>query len=361
LPFTYQKRTAPQVLERLKQMAPTRVSKPQLCQSGHDLVGRLPPEVQEAIRQEIEREVALQLHERAAAHHRLLELAQEGGRVGVFEIDMRSGLSTGSSMWARLLALPEGAATVDRQAWAGMLHPEDREHVLGAVAKAVMLGCDTALDYRITLPDGTIRWLHSRNLIEKDEHGRSFRAYGTLQDITDRKRLEAEIQHSANHDSLTGLPNRRRFMEELCQAFEDGHRNSEQVAVALFDLDNLKPTNDLYGHEAGDVLIQASAGRLGSVAVKAGLAARLGGDEFALLLRGRDARQLRRLAERSLQAIRRPVSFGNITLQSSASAGGAVDNIASDSSPEALLRKADLALYVAKRNARGTYHGASRS
>jgi diguanylate cyclase (GGDEF)-like protein len=327
------------------------------CASG-DLIARLPPDVQAAVRQEIEREVALQLTEKVAAHHRLLELAQEGGRVGVFEIDMRSGLSTGSAMWARLLALPDGAACVDRQIWVSMLHPDDREQVLQAVGRAVALGCDTSLDYRIVLPDGGVRWLHSRNLIEKDRNGRSARAYGTLQDITDRKLLEAQILHNANHDSLTGLPNRRRFMEELCQAFEDRSRASSQVAVALFDLDNLKPTNDQYGHEAGDALIQASAGRLGSVALEAGMAARLGGDEFALLLRGRDALQVQCLAEQSLQAIQQPVSFGDIVLRSSASAGGAVDAAGRDSSPELLLRRADMALYVAKRNARGTYQEA---
>ncbi len=330
----------------------------QAWRGGGDLIAQLAPELQDGIRQEIEREVAARLHERLAAHHRLLELAQEGGQVGVFEIDMLTGHSTGSSMWARLLALPDGTASVGRQAWVRMLYPDDRDHVLQSVAKAAALGCDTALDYRIILPDGTIRWLHSRNLIEKDAQGRPARAYGTLQDISDRKLLEAKVLHSANHDSLTGLPNRRRFMEELGQAFEDGNRRPARVAVALIDLDNLKPTNDLHGHEAGDALLQASAERLGAIARDTGLAARLGGDEFALLIMDSDARQLRRMAQESLAAIRSPVRFGETMLQSSASAGGAWEHIGSHSSPELLLRRADSALYRAKRNARGTYQEA---
>ncbi len=327
-------------------------------QTDPDLIAHLPADLGDLVRQEIDRQVSLRVAAAVAHDRRLLELAQEGGRIGVFEIDMRSGRSTGSAMWARLLGQPDSTACVDRQMWIEMVHPDDRETILNAVAKAVALGCDTALDYRIMLPDGGVRWLHSRNLIEKDDQGRSHRAYGTLQDITDRKLLEAQILHNANHDSLTGLPNRRRFMEEVGQAFAERERTGQQIAVALFDLDDLKPANDRYGHEAGDALLTATACRLDRVVATSGMAARLGGDEFALLLKGPSALQLRTIAEQSLQVIHRPVTFSDRVLRSSASAGGAVDVIGQDSSPELLLRRADMALYAAKRHARGTYREA---
>jgi diguanylate cyclase (GGDEF)-like protein len=325
-----------------------------------DVIEQLSPELKDIVQREIESRVALRLEEEISHHRRLLDLAQEGGRVGVFEIDMRSGKSTGSAMWARLLGQPEVTACVDRQMWINMVHPDDRKRIVEAVAKAVAMGCDTALDYRIMLPDGSTRWLHSRNLIEKDEHGRSCRAYGTLQDITDRKLLEAQILHNANHDILTGLPNRRWFMEEVSQAFEERERTGQEIGLALFDLDDLKPANDHYGHEAGDALIQATANRLGEVASRAGMAARLGGDEFAILLKGHGALKLRKLAEQSLHVIHRPVAFSDLVLHSSASAGGAVVTVGQISSPELLLRRADLALYAAKRHARGTYQEAPR-
>lgn len=338
--------------------APASVSAPVSASVSADVLAQLPAELRDVMQREIERQVADRVRERLEPQQRLFELAQEGGRVGVFEIDMRNGYSTGSRMWARLLGQAEGTTHVGREQWTRMLHPEDRERVLKAVARAVALGGDTALDYRIRLPDGSERWLSSRNLIEQDELGRSLRAYGTLHDITERKLLEAQILYNASHDSLTGLANRRRFMEELGNAFEELHGTDDRVAVALFDLDDLKPANDRHGHEAGDRLLQASADRLGAVAGNRGVAARLGGDEFALLLKGRNALQLRELAEQSLRDIRQPVAFGSLVLQSGASAGGAVDRCLPTSSPKFLLRRADIALYAAKRTARGEYREA---
>ncbi|GGI83710.1 hypothetical protein GCM10007973_20280 [Polymorphobacter multimanifer] len=325
-----------------------------------DPLEALAPDLRDAVNRAIERQVQIRLDQEVAHYRRLFELAQEGGRVGVFEIDMRRGTSTGSAMWARLLGQPEGTSSVDRQTWIAMMHPDDRERILGAVAKAVSSGCDTALDYRIHLPDGSTRWLHSRNLVERDGEGQSYRAYGTLQDITDRKLLETAMLHTANHDTLTDLPNRRRFMEELRQAFEERELTGQHIAVALFDLDELKPANDRYGHEAGDALIQATAKRLSKVVSSVGMAARLGGDEFALLLKGPGALKLKGMAERSLRVINMPVIFSDILLRSSASAGGAVDSRTHVGSPELLLRRADMALYAAKRNARGTYREAPR-
>ena len=320
-----------------------------------ELIAQLPLEQREAMRLAVDREVGLRLEEKVVCHRRLLDLAQEGGRVGIFEIDMGNGHATGSSMWARLLGQPESATHLDRQTWVKLLHPDDREHVLKSVTAAVAQGCDTALDYRIVLPDGSLRWLHSRNLIEQDDAGRSCRAYGTLQDITERKILEADILHRANHDSLTNLPNRRRFMEELSRAFEQQSVDNCPVGVVLFDLDDLKPTNDHHGHQAGDALIVAAARRLGTIARHSGMAARIGGDEFALLLTGRHALRRRMLAERSLQHIQRRVRSDGTVLRSSASAGGALHHPGHISSPALLLRRADTALYVAKNTARGGY------
>jgi len=327
-------------------------------QTSPETPGQVPPDRSDAMRVAIESEVTRRLEEKVACQRRLLDLAQEGGRVGIFEIDMKSGAATGSAMWARLLGLPKGTDHLDRRTWIGMLHPDDRDQLLTRVQAAVDNGGDTALEYRIVLPDGSHRWLHSRNLIELDDAGRSGRAYGTLQDITDRKLLEAEILHSANHDSLTDLPNRRRFMDELSNAFE---RQSEEnpVGVVLFDLDDLKPTNDSHGHQAGDALIVAAARRLRNVARHSGMAARIGGDEFALLLTGSNALRRRALAERTLTIFQRRVRFGGTVLRSGASAGGALQTAGDGGSPEHLLRRADTALYVAKRTSRGRYREAA--
>lgn len=326
---------------------------------GSHLLAGLSSELRAAINEEIDRQVATRIKREVAHYRELFELAQQGGRVGVFEINMLDGTSMGSAMWAELLGQPAGTTGIDRRRWVELLHPDDRNRILQAVAEAVATGDDTALEYRIILPDGGIRWLHSRNMSRKLRNGTLYKAYGTLQDITDRKRLEAEILHNAYHDSLTGIPNRRCFVEGLRDAFDKRMRTGQEVAVALFDLDDLKPANDCFGHEAGDALICAAADRLRSVVYDTGMVARLGGDEFAVLLEGSGTQQLQQLADQSLKEISQPVDFNGRLLKSSASAGGAIGSIARSETPEGLLRCADMALYAAKRSGRGTYQVAS--
>ncbi|TRW14781.1 sensor domain-containing diguanylate cyclase [Glacieibacterium frigidum] len=281
-------------------------------------------------------------------------LAQEGGRIGIFDIDMATGDSLGSPMWAELLGQERTACSITRRAWIKLLHPEDRDRELDSVASMVQTGADTSADYRIILPTGEVRWLHSRNLVtRRSSDGAMESAYGTLQDITERKALEAQVLRAAYHDDLTGLPNRRYFMEQLTAACPDASRN-HRVCLAIYDLDFLKRANDQHGHDAGDVLLKSVADRLLEVGGNQAVVARLGGDEFALLLRTDDPSKLRSLAEKSLAALRSPINFRGCTLSSAASAGGAISSRGSTLAA-ALFRQADQALLCAKRGSRGSY------
>ncbi|WP_370162210.1 putative bifunctional diguanylate cyclase/phosphodiesterase [Limimaricola soesokkakensis] len=176
----------------------------------------------------------------------------------------------------------------------------------------------------------------------------------TFEDITERKRTEERIQHMALHDPLTGLPNRRRFREQLHEALGQAARN-QMTAVLCLDLDNFKPVNDTLGHPIGDGLLQEVAERLQTCLRNTGLVARLGGDEFAIVERNLTSVQdVDRLAKRIVEVLGEPFEVAGHHIVIGTSVGIA---LAPDDGADAdtLLKGADLALYRAKTDGRNTY------
>ena len=167
-------------------------------------------------------------------------------------------------------------------------------------------------------------------------------------DITKRRQAEIALQHQALHDALTGLPNRAFLNERLAEALDAAQITGLPVALALIDLNRFKDINDLLGHDVGDVVLQHVAARLGSVLREGDLVARFGGDEFAVLLPGASDRQAAEVARRLVASLRPPCVVNGRPLDVAASIGLAV-------SPQhgrdaaTLLRKADVAMYSAKR------------
>lgn len=174
-------------------------------------------------------------------------------------------------------------------------------------------------------------------------------------DITDRKRLERELEHRATHDNLTGLPNRAMFRDELRRARARAERDGTELAVMLVDLDLFKEVNDTHGHAVGDELLVEVAQRL-EAAVRAGdFVARLGGDEFAILAAWpKETSDVERLAPRVLHRLAKPLHLGRAMVRPSASIGVAVYPT-DQSGAEQLLEHADRALYSAKAAGRGTW------
>ena len=175
-------------------------------------------------------------------------------------------------------------------------------------------------------------------------------------DITARRTAEAGLHHLAFHDSLTGLPNRRRFQEHLSDAVDRAQRDPANTFAVLFiDFDRFKLINDSLGHGAGDeFLTQVSRSiqehlRLGDVV------ARLGGDEFAILVQHpENAQVVIALAERLLQAMRRPMLVAGNEVITSASIGITLSSIGY-TAPDDVLRDADIAMYKAKATGKARY------
>jgi Amt family ammonium transporter len=174
------------------------------------------------------------------------------------------------------------------------------------------------------------------------------------QDISERKSFEEQITHQAFHDALTGLPNRTLFSERLDRVLKRSRRRTDfHYALLLIDLNKFKTVNDSLGHPAGDQLLIQVSRRLSSSVRTMDTVARLGGDEFAIILEEfASQEELLKAAKRMHSLLCKPYTICQSDIASGASIG-IVSNIAEYSSPEDILRDADIAMYRAKQKNKG--------
>lgn len=175
------------------------------------------------------------------------------------------------------------------------------------------------------------------------------------QDVSPFVEAEQALRRRAFHDALTGLPNRDLLWDRCLHALERAERTGERLGVLFIDLDGLKAVNDTYGHAAGDTVLTAVADRLTDATRSEDTVSRLGGDEFVVLLE--DADDMRTVARRIMKAIAEPVRLSQATTRPSASLGGvevvpsklgSADGKISAERVDAILRRADQAMYAAK-------------
>ncbi len=172
---------------------------------------------------------------------------------------------------------------------------------------------------------------------------------GVITDITAQRQAEAKVSYLAHYDGLTELPNRFLFTERL---HNDMIRSNGDVGLMYLDLDHFKSINDTLGHPVGDMLLQHVARRMVDTVGRSGLVARLGGDEFAVLVSARRVPGIQRLAQRIVAALAKPIALGDHDVIVGASIGIAIAPVDA-TTPDGLLRRADLALYAAKARGRG--------
>ena len=245
----------------------------------------------------------------------------------------------------------EWKATPD--AWLQAVHPDDRELARTEFEQANESGAPFRLEYRVVSPDGDVRWVVDRTVILPTVDGQRTLTQGMIFDITDRKRAEQELSHRANHDPLTGLPNRDQFRAELDEAIVRARTHGRAVGALYVDLDDFKLVNDGFGHEVGDVLLAAVAERLRGATRTSDLVGRDGGDEFLVLLPDLPptiegtTRAAEDAARRVREVLVEPVSAGSAELWVRASVGVSLFPFdAADT--QTLLKHADAAMYDAK-------------
>ena len=210
----------------------------------------------------------------------------------------------------------------------------------GEAIRDVMMGMVRA--------DGYVRWLLVDAVPIKDPSGRVREVVSSFTDVTDRKKAEHELERQALHDSLTGLPNRALLLDRLEQSLRTARRLAMPLALLVMDLDRFKEINDTFGHRAGDLLIGEVAQRITADLRETDTVARLGGDEFAFILPGADEGGAGHVAQKIIGALQQPFHIEGTAHEIAISIGIAVSPQHGEDS-ETLMRRADMAMYVAKR------------
>lgn len=271
---------------------------------------------------------------------------------GLWDVDLTTGTMYASPRCRDLLDLD---GEPDPDTWSNSIHPDDREAVAAALDEATRdAGQAIEHECRVLRRDGTPRWVLLR-VVGVAEPGQSVtRLVGSLADIGQRKHLEEQLRQAALFDPVTGLPNRRLFLDRLSVAIEQPRRRTgARFAVLFLDLDGFKLINDSLGHLAGDELLKVIGARLRAQLRSVDTAARFGGDEFAVLLTDPVPDELLVVAERLQQRISAPVMLGDTEVSVTASIGIAVSETGYLEA-EDVLRDADIAMYHAKDVERGT-------
>ncbi|MBX5241373.1 bifunctional diguanylate cyclase/phosphodiesterase [Rhizobium sp. NLR22b] len=296
---------------------------------------------------------------------RRLELALDASRIGVWEYSIAKGGILWDAQMHRLYETGETCRHVPAWFWSNAIHPDDRERAESDFEQAITARGAYDSQFRIVLPSGEIRHLRSRAHFYVDAEGApSF--IGAEWDVTadvqlnaelERQKMVAEaralaleesnarIEHVADHDYLTGLPNRRLLDKRLAELPAD--RSVTTLGVLHLDLDQFKQINDSHGHAAGDAVLRAAALRITAAIPANGMVARVGGDEFVIVLVNfADLAELRLITEDVQRRLRKKIRFGQEMLQSGASIGVSWSG---DRRARNLLAESDLALYQAKK------------
>lgn len=216
-------------------------------------------------------------------------------------------------------------------------------------------GAVTNFESEVYRRDGTRIWISENAHVVRGAGGEFVCYEGTVQDITERKRYQEQLERQANHDLLTGLPNRNLLADRLDQAIARAERLGYFLALVFIDLDNFKFINDSLGHAAGDELLIEIAKRLQGCLRNSDTVARQGGDEFVLVLNDHyRVNSIISLLERVLIEVGRPILLGGREFQVGASLGVAIFPQDGDDA-EALLKHADVAMYAAKNRGRNNF------
>ena len=232
-------------------------------------------------------------------------------------------------------------------------HPDDFDKNAGDIADLIAGRIRfMRTEKRYIRPNGRVVWAHVSSSLVEDAGGRPVHIVSQIEEVTDRKRAETKLRDLAEHDSLTGLLNRRRFDEELDEALVRLRRNRGPAALVLIDLDRFKHVNDTRGHKAGDDVLVAVAGVLRHRLRAADVIGRIGGDEFAAVLDGADLQAATYVCRQIADALHQlRVPAGDAQVQVTASIGViALDPAMADDA--AALIEADRALYRAKHEGR---------
>jgi len=302
-----------------------------------------------------------------------LDYAQRIAHLGSWEWDLENDKVEWSDAVYSIFKVDPLGFDGTYQEFLNSVHPQDKDLVNSALERTLQSGQPYSIDHKILLSDGSERFVHTEARVVAERDGRPTRIAGTVQDITERKQTEEKIKNLAFYDSLTGLPNRVLFKENLEHALAYAKRRGRRVGTLFLDLDRFKSINDTMGHGVGDKLLQELAARLrqcvrrndcvGRVTCdETGYSiARLGGDEFTVILddlaQPLDAATV---ARRLNEEVARPFTLEGYQVTVTASIG--ISIFPDDGSDiVTLIKHADTAMYHAKELGKNNFQFYDRS
>lgn len=258
-----------------------------------------------------------------------------------------------SSACQRILGYSEEEFNQNPYLWMEIIHPQDKTAVLSQLT-LLEKGQSIKLEYRIRTVNGMEKWVFDYivPIFEEPAVG-PVRFDRVVMDINQRKRNEAELTYLAFHDPLTGLPNRRKFDEQLCTAIIEAKQNHRFAGILFIDIDRFKDINDSLGHKMGDRLIKIIANRLKSHIRAEDVISRQGGDEFVILLKNLPNGQVvDEIAAKISQVVAEPIKLNEHEYRISVSIGTSIyPDHGKDG--DVLMMRADQAMYLAKENKTG--------
>lgn len=278
--------------------------------------------------------------------HRIQQIA----RLGYWRLSLKSSDLFWSDVIYDIFGVDSSTFTPSLRAFKAMVHPEDLESVEAAIIRAHQQGQHDVV-HRIVRPDGDVRWVHE--LADSVPEGDDQVLIGTVRDITEQKKLELRLRQLSRTDELTGLFNRRYFMQRLVQELARYRRYGRSTAVVLFDFDHFKRINDTHGHPAGDQVL-VSVGKLLREKLRANdIPARLGGEEFALLLPETSLAEAAGVADKVRQLVQEQAFTSEEGQRFGASITCGVSSFqGTEETVEGILHRADQNLYQGKRAGR---------
>ncbi|WP_114395137.1 sensor domain-containing diguanylate cyclase [Oleisolibacter albus] len=314
---------------------------------------------------------------RQARLSRTLALQEERWRLalqavgdGVWDWNVATNTVYFSPGWAALFGDPAGDRTGTMLDWSDRIHPDDRNAALDALDEH--LAGHTPLfehEHRLNGSDGRERWVLDRGIVlARDATGSPVRVIGTLTDISQRKRLEdmlhgqatalavanSRLERLVTTDALTGVASRRALVEQSQRLLTQDSRQGLPVAVIMVDIDHFKLVNDNHGHAAGDEVLRIVASRCAARLRREDLFGRWGGEEFVAILPDTEPAGAMQVAEdlrRVIAGTTIPLT-GGVTVSVTASLGVATSSRRGTATLDALLQRADAAMYRAKQSGR---------
>lgn len=262
-----------------------------------------------------------------------------------------------------VLGLPSLDLVRDYKRLLALIPAEDQAKVQAAIAEAWKQGTGFGLEHGLESPNGVFRTVYQEAECIKDEQMGSCRLVGTLQDVTERRRAEKQIERLVYYEKTTGLPNRALLKKKLAELLVEAKRENQGLAILILDLAGVKPVNDSFGRSRGDQVLRQVAKRLTELLdcgeqaalARAGLQEQcmflghLGGDEFCVLRKGvESAEDVALLARRIQNELAQPISLGDHEVCLGCSVGISIYP-EDGGDPEQLLKHGGAALHSAKK------------